>query len=58
LLFLSYYCLYSLFNKIRDKGRTISAGREGEWGEMEGVGERRRKGVRGRNDSNIVCTYE
>jgi hypothetical protein len=21
----SYYCLYSLFNEIRDKGRTVSA---------------------------------
>jgi hypothetical protein len=21
----SYYCLHSLFNKIRDKGRTVSA---------------------------------
>jgi hypothetical protein len=31
----SYYCLYSLFNKIRDKGRTVSARR--------GVGGRREK---------------
>jgi hypothetical protein len=22
----SYYCLYSLFNKIRDKGKIVSAG--------------------------------
>jgi hypothetical protein len=25
----SYYCLYSLFNKVRDKGKIVSAGREG-----------------------------
>jgi hypothetical protein len=45
----SYYCLYSLFNKIRDKGKIISAwyrggkggrgsrgkgGSGGKWGEM------------------------
>jgi hypothetical protein len=45
----SYYCLYSLFNKIRDKGRTVSAWKRGGKGERE---------ERGRNDPNIVCTYE
>jgi hypothetical protein len=51
MLCLSYYCLYSLFNKIRDKGRTDSAWK---WGGEE------RKGVRvgGRNGPNNVCTYE
>jgi hypothetical protein len=34
----SYYCLYSLFNKIRDKGRTVSPGSEGAWWGMEGEG--------------------
>jgi hypothetical protein len=38
MLCLSYYCLYSLFNKIRDKGRTDSAwkrgGGQGVGGEM------------------------
>jgi hypothetical protein len=47
----SYYCLYSLFNKIRDKGKTVSAGYGG--GQVwEGVEEA------GRNDPNIVCKYE
>jgi hypothetical protein len=52
--------LYSLFNKIRDKGKIVSAGyregggeREGkEWVVREGVG------AGGRNDQSIVCTYE
>jgi hypothetical protein len=45
----SYYCLYSLFNKIRDKGKIVSAwqqrGRRGEEEgmEREGVGGRRKK---------------
>jgi hypothetical protein len=61
-----YYCLYSLFNKIRDKGKTVSAG-WGKGGEMtqtlyahmnkkkktwEGVG------AGGRNKPSLVCTYE
>jgi hypothetical protein len=43
-----YYCLYSLFNKIRDKGKIVSACTEGGGGQGEGE----------RNDPNIVCTYE
>jgi hypothetical protein len=41
----SYYCLYSVFNKIRDKGRTVSAWKrevregEGDDGERRGEGE-------------------
>jgi hypothetical protein len=36
---LSYYCLYFLFNKIRDKGRTDSAWKRGGGGEeRKGVG--------------------
>jgi hypothetical protein len=35
----SYYCLYSLFNKIKDKGRTVSAWkREGMGGQGGGWG--------------------
>jgi hypothetical protein len=51
----SYYCLYSLFNKIRDKGFCLELrdlGGEGSGGEREG------RWVRGRNDPNVVCTYE
>jgi hypothetical protein len=48
----SYYCLYSLFNKSRDKGRIVSACKRGGWGE------RKEDGGRGRNDPNIVCTYK
>jgi hypothetical protein len=33
----SYYCLYSLFNKIRDKGKTVSAWKRGGGGEREGM---------------------
>jgi hypothetical protein len=51
---------YTLFNKISDKGKIVSAGyqwgggkREGaEWVVTEGVG------TGGRNDPSIVCTYE
>jgi hypothetical protein len=32
MLCLSYYCLYSLFNKIRDKDRTDSAWKRGGMG--------------------------
>jgi hypothetical protein len=35
---ISYYCLYSLFNKIRDKGKIVSAGYGGDGREREGVG--------------------
>jgi hypothetical protein len=57
-LFPSYYGLYSLYNKIRNKGKIVSAGywgrgREGaEWVVREGVG------AGGRNDPSLVCTYE
>jgi hypothetical protein len=34
---ISYYCLYSLFNKIRDKGKIVSAGYGGDGREREGV---------------------
>jgi hypothetical protein len=53
-LCLSYYCLYRLFNKIGEEGRTGSAlkrgggGRGGGWGWW----------ARGRNGPNNVCTYE
>jgi hypothetical protein len=48
----SYYCSYSLFNKIRDKGRTDSAWKQGSEREREGAGDggggRGREGARGR----------
>jgi hypothetical protein len=57
MLCLSYYYLYSLFNKIRDKGRT-----QGREGEREGLGRGEEGGggweVGGRSCPNIVCTYE
>jgi hypothetical protein len=34
----TYYCLYSLFNKIRDKGRTVSAWKGGGGGDRKGIG--------------------
>jgi hypothetical protein len=46
MLCLSYYCLYSLSNKIRDKGRTVSAWKWGGKGE-EGGGRGEREGVGG-----------
>jgi hypothetical protein len=39
----SYYCLYSLFSKIRDKGRTVSAWKRGDGGERERAGGRGEK---------------
>jgi hypothetical protein len=51
MLCLTYYCLYFLFNKIRDKSRTDSAWKG--WGEREGMW-----GVEGRNAPNNVCTYK
>jgi hypothetical protein len=55
----SYYCLYSLLNKIRDKVRTVSAWKQGGRREREGgMGRGREQGVGGRNGPNIVCTYE
>jgi hypothetical protein len=44
------FLLYSLFNKIRDKGKIVSAGYRGGGGEREWVG------AGERNDPNIVCT--
>jgi hypothetical protein len=38
--------------QIRHKGKIVSAWKRG------GRGERERVGGRGRNDPNIVCTYE
>jgi hypothetical protein len=57
------YCLYSLFNKIKDKDRMVSAWKARGWGEREGMwqgkaGVRDGVGGRGRNDPNIVCTYK
>jgi hypothetical protein len=34
----SYYCLYFLFNKIRNKGKIVSARYRGGEGEREGIG--------------------
>jgi hypothetical protein len=44
-----YYCLYSLFNKIRDKGKIASAGYWGG-GEREGVELGGKGGGRGRGE--------
>jgi hypothetical protein len=41
--------------KIRDKGKIVSAWYRGGRGQREGKGGR---GEGGRNDPNIVCTYE
>jgi hypothetical protein len=43
----SYYCLYSLFNKIRDKGKTVSAWKRGVGREREGQRERESAGCMG-----------
>jgi hypothetical protein len=59
MLCLSSYYLCFLFNKIRDKGRIVSAWKRGGLGGEEKSGEvKKRVGVGGRNDPNIVCTYE
>jgi hypothetical protein len=52
--------LYSLFNKIRDKGKIFSAGYRGGGREREGAGwvVREEVGAGERNDPSIVCTYE
>jgi hypothetical protein len=52
--------LYSLFNKIKDKGKIVSARYCGGEGEREGAEWVVREGVGagGRNDPSIVCTYE
>jgi hypothetical protein len=42
-----------LYNKIRNKGKIVSAGYWGaEWVVREGVG------AGGRNEPSLVCTYE
>jgi hypothetical protein len=46
----SYYCLYSLFNKIRDKGKIVSARYGGSREEMV----REWVGAGGRSDPSIV----
>jgi hypothetical protein len=58
MLCLSYYYLYSLFNKIRDKGRTVSAWKRRVRGKREERVEREGLRVGGRNGPNIVCIYE
>jgi hypothetical protein len=52
MLFLSYYCLCLLFNKIREEGRTGSAWKLGSGGGGGG------QGARGINAPNSVCTYK
>jgi hypothetical protein len=56
----SHYCLYSLYNKIRKKGKIVSAGYLGSGGEREGAEWVVREGVGEgeRNDPSLVCTYE
>jgi hypothetical protein len=51
---------YTLFNKIRDKGKIVSAGYQEGGGEREGAGGgvKEGQGEGERNDPNIVCTYE
>jgi hypothetical protein len=34
-----YYCLYSVFNKVRDKAEQFLPGSEGIVGKMEGMGQ-------------------
>jgi hypothetical protein len=55
----SDYCLYSFFDKIRDKGKRFLPGIE-EMGGKEGLECVVREGVGagGRNDRSLVCTYE
>jgi hypothetical protein len=50
----------TLFNKIRNKGKIVSARYGGGGGEREGVEWVVREGVEawGRNDPSIVYTYE
>jgi hypothetical protein len=56
----SYYGLYALFNKIRDKGKIVSDWYQRGGGEKEGAEWVVREGVgaEGRNDPSLVCTYE
>jgi hypothetical protein len=53
MLCLSYYCLYLLYNKIRDKSRTGSAWKQGG---VEGRG--RGQGIGERNGPNNACICE
>jgi hypothetical protein len=46
MLWLSYYCLCLLFNKIEEKDRIASAWKRGGWGERE-------ERERGRDGPNI-----
>jgi hypothetical protein len=55
-LLINIYTLSSTNLKIRAK--QFLPGSEGVEGEKEEVGEREGAGGRGRNDPNIVCTYE
>jgi hypothetical protein len=52
-VYLSYYCLCLLFNKIGEESRTGSAWKRGRL-EWRGKGCR----ARGRNDPDNVCIYE
>jgi hypothetical protein len=56
----SFLLLLILSNKIRDKGRIVSAGYRGGKGERDGAEwvVREGEGEGGRNDLNIVCIYE
>jgi hypothetical protein len=53
MLYLSYYLLCFLFNKIGEEGRTDSAWKQERWGEGTGMGE-----LEGRDGLNNVCSYE
>jgi hypothetical protein len=56
---LSFLLLFVLSNKIKDKGRAVSAWkRRGRGGEVRGGRKRRSGGKGGRNDPNTVYTYE
>jgi hypothetical protein len=52
-LCLSYYCLWLLFNKIGEEGRTASAWKQGRW-DGEGGCRGRVGGKGGRNGPNNV----
>jgi hypothetical protein len=55
MLCLSYYCLDSLFNKIGDKGRTVSAWKQGGGG--EGTRGGRGKGMGGQGGEMAQTMY-
>jgi hypothetical protein len=52
-LVLSYYCLYSLFNKIRDKDKIVSAWYRGGWVGEGGDGVGGKGGGGGRGDAYL-----